>query len=135
MRDRDNPIQPGLFQVDVEEPTTYELDELEHMRLALERSGHYKVLTQFRRRSRYAEPSAESRGPLRRGVFLDVETTGLDASDKIIELALVSFEFDDAGTVYRVLEEFDEFEDPGRTISQEITDLTGITAEDVRGKR
>jgi DNA polymerase-3 subunit epsilon len=132
---RDNPTQPGLFHTEVEDQPTYAADDLERMRHALERSGRYRVLTQYQRRASYAEPSTDSTGPLRRGVFLDVETTGLDPGDKIIELALVSFQFDDAGTVYRVLEEFDEFEDPGREISQEITDLTGITTEDVRGKR
>jgi len=128
-------MQPGLFQPPEVEPSTHEVGELERMRRVLELSGRYRVLKQFQRRVSYAEAPADSSEPLRRGVYLDVETTGLEPSDKIIELALVAFEFDDAGNIYRVLDEFDEFEDPGRPISQEITDLTGITAADVQGKR
>lgn len=105
------------------------------MRHALEQSGRYHVLKRFQRRASYTVATPGPTGELRRGVYLDVETTGLERTDKIIELALVTFEFDAAGTIYRVLDEFDEFEDPGRAISQEITDLTGITADDVRGKR
>jgi DNA polymerase III epsilon subunit-like protein len=40
---------------------------------------------------------------VRRGLIVDVETTGLDTSnDHIIELGLVGFEFDAAGMVYGV---------------------------------
>lgn len=135
MTDRTSAMQPGLFQLDVEDQPAYETEELERMRRVLEQSGRYRVLRQFQRRSSYSESLAGASGTLRRGLYLDVETTGLEPTDKIIELALVAFEFDEAGNIYRVLDEFDEFEDPGRPISREITDLTGITEHDVRGKR
>jgi DNA polymerase-3 subunit epsilon len=68
---------------------------------------------------------------------LDTETTGLDpASDKIIELALVKFEYSRAtGEVGRVLEVYDGLEDPGMPIPPESTALHGITDEMVRGRR
>ena len=109
--------------------------ELERMRRALEESGQYVVLRRLQASDAYGESSQETASTLRRGVYLDVETTGLSPSDKIIELGLLSFEFDDAGRVYRVLERLDEFEDPGVPIPKEITDLTGITTADVRGAR
>ncbi len=70
-------------------------------------------------------------------VVLDTETTGLDpASDKIIELALVKFEYSRAtGEVGRVLEVYDGLEDPGMPIPPESTALHGITDEMVRGRR
>lgn len=70
-------------------------------------------------------------------VVLDTETTGLDpASDKIIELALVKFEYSRAtGEVGRVLEVYDGLEDPGVPIPRESTALHGITDEMVRGQR
>lgn len=135
MSDRDQPVQPSLFHVESDEPAGLGFAELEHMRRVLERSGHYQVLERLKRRASYAEPDPATAGSLKRGVYLDVETTGLEGHDRIIELALVSFEFDDAGIIYRVVDEFDEFEDPGRDISREITELTGITNDDVRGKR
>ena len=135
MTDRNSDLQPGLFEPEVAGQPTYELAELERMREALERSGRYRVLRQFQRRASYSQAPAGPSSALRRGVYLDVETTGLESSDKIIELALVSFEFDDEGNIYRVLAELDEFEDPGQSIPEEITELTGITRDHVRGKR
>lgn len=128
-------MQTSLFHSENEEPSGFGAAELEHMRRVLEGTGDYRVLKRLQRRSLYADPDSSTAETLKRGVYLDVETTGLEGHDKIIELALVSFEFDDSGTIYRVLDEFDEFEDPGRAISREITELTGITNDDVRGKR
>ena len=135
MTDRNSVLQPGLFPPAEHEQPLHEAAELERMRQALEASGHYRVLRQYQRRASYNEGTAQAPAALRRGVYLDVETTGLEQSDKIIELALVTFEFDDAGHIYRVLDELDEFEDPGQAISREITDLTGITNDQVKGKR
>jgi DNA polymerase-3 subunit epsilon len=72
-----------------------------------------------------------------RAVVLDTETTGLDpASDKIIELALVKFEYSrTTGEVGRVLEVYGGLEDPGMPIPPESTALHGITDEMVRGQR
>jgi DNA polymerase III subunit epsilon len=72
-----------------------------------------------------------------RAVVLDTETTGLDpAADKIIELALVKFEYSRAtGEVGRVLEVYDGLEDPGVPIPPESTAIHGITNEMVRGRR
>src|SRR5690606_11374567 len=109
--------------------------DLDRMKRALEQSGLYVVLRRLQASDVFLEPRPAVEGSLRRGVYLDVETTGLSQSDKIIELALLVFEYDDTGSVYRVLERLDEFEDPGVPIPPEITDLTGISAADVQDKR
>jgi len=63
-------------------------------------------------------------------VVFDVETTGLSAIyDSIIELAAVK--------MYKgnVIEEFQEFIDPGVELSSFTTQLTGITTEMVKGSK
>jgi len=60
-------------------------------------------------------------------IVLDVETTGLSPhSDRIIEVAIVSFV---SGAEY-----IHTYVDPECHISDEITNITGITDDDVRGQ-
>lgn len=115
------------------------VDPVEHARLEamvadLEGTGRYKVLRRFVERVD-GPPPTERVGSLRKAVYLDVETTGLTSNDKIIELALLVFYYDQAGNVVYVSEAFDEFEDPGRRLPPDIVSLTGITDEMVRGAR
>lgn len=68
------------------------------------------------------------------GIAIDVETTGLDASNgAIIELALRRFRYDADGVITDVDEPYAWVEDPGRPISAEITALTGLSDTDVAG--
>lgn len=69
-------------------------------------------------------------------VVVDVETTGLNPStDKIIELGLVRGTFSpSAERITSILEAHSQFEDPGIPIPKLITDITGITDQDVAGK-
>ena len=69
-------------------------------------------------------------------VFLDTETTGMSAlSDKIIELGMVRCTFSlDRKIILSVDRYYDAYEDPGCPIPPEITVLTGISDEMVRGK-
>ena len=61
-------------------------------------------------------------------VVVDTETTGLDpARDQIIEIAACILRGPE------VVDRFQTFVDPGRPIPAEITELTGITQEDVTG--
>jgi exonuclease, DNA polymerase III, epsilon subunit family len=63
-------------------------------------------------------------------VVFDVETTGLSAIyDKVIELSAVKMK--NGG----VLEEFEEFIDPGFHLSETTTNLTSITDDMVRGSK
>ncbi len=61
-------------------------------------------------------------------VAVDLETTGLDSErDAVIEIGAVKFQSQD------VLDEWSTFIDPGRPIPAYVTQLTGITQEDVVG--
>ena len=71
--------------------------------------------------------------PVKSIVILDTETTGLEKSD-IIELGIVRCSIDSANCLCSVDEVFDEFNDPGYDIPSEITAMTGITNDMVRGK-
>lgn len=76
-------------------------------------------------------------GDEREFVVVDTETTGLDLSiEKIIEVGLVTGEYSpSAERITRITGEHSRFEDPGKTITEEITRITGITDEDVAGQR
>lgn len=106
----------------------------ETLAVALEAHPDYRVL---RRLDVTREWPAVSGSDVSQAVILDTETTGLDpATDKIIELALVKFEYSRATCeIGRVLGVYDGLEDPGVTIPPESTAVHGITDEMVRGKR
>lgn len=105
---------------------------LEQAAARLEAHPDYRVLRRLE-----PDPRSAEAGPrFRRALYVDVETTGVDATrDRIIELAMVLFGYDAEGRVTGVEERFDQLEDPGRPIPPEITALTGIRDEDVEGRR
>lgn len=103
---------------------------LEAMAEQLEASGAYRVLRAVPRAPRLRDVPDGARV----GVYLDLETTGLDpAVDAIIEIGLVRFAYDDGG-VLGSLDDLAAFEDPGRPIPSEITTLTGIDDAMVAGR-
>lgn len=107
--------------------------DTENLAQQLEKSDLYRILRKLEHRKAYNANTTDTNKLI--GVFVDVETTGLsDEKDKIIELGLVSFEFLPDGRIFNLLEEYDEFEDPEVPLSDEITTLTGITDEMVKGK-
>ncbi|HEX7373930.1 MAG TPA: 3'-5' exonuclease [Steroidobacteraceae bacterium] len=74
---------------------------------------------------------------VRRAAIVDTETTGTDATrDRIIELAVVVFEYDaESGEIGRVLDSYDGLEDPGFPIPPESTAIHGITDAMVAGQK
>lgn len=95
-------------------------------------TGDYKVIKRFEEVESYNENSPDD---IKIGIYLDTETTGMDADeDEIIELALVPFEFDKAGNIYRLLPAYNAFQDPGLPIPEIITQITGITDDMVKGE-
>ncbi len=98
----------------------------------LNQSDNHRVITRYKKPEFYNLSADVSK---KIGVFLDIEATGLSFSDdKLIELGMVKFEYSDNGRIFRILEEFNEYQDPGRDISQFITELTGITNDMVSDK-
>jgi DNA polymerase III subunit epsilon len=67
--------------------------------------------------------------------FLDCETTGLFSTDKIVELAIVPFEFSSDGQIQNVYEGIALLEDPGIPIPPEATLIHGLTDEKVAGQK
>ena len=81
---------------------------------------------------------APGTGAVRRGLFVDCETTGLNAEhDVLVELALLPFAYTLDGVIVEVLEDERQAyrNDPGRPLPEEVTHLTGLTDEDLRGER
>ena len=106
-------------------------DTLEAMAAALDASGRYRVLRRLEPRSVITPPDGSK---TRLGLFVDVETTGLDpAKDEVIELAMVPFTYGLDGRIFEIRKPFRKFRDPGKPIPPEITALTGITDEMVTG--
>ncbi len=70
-------------------------------------------------------------------VFLDTETTGLSTNtEQIIELGMVSASFSPSQKKLVSIDRiFSEYEDPGKPIPEEISKLTGITDQDVKGQK
>lgn len=107
-------------------------DKLESMAQELEASGRYRVLRRFQPRRIFEAPDGSE---TRIGVFLDLETTGLDpVRDEIIEIAMVPFTYGQNGHIFEVLEPFNRLREPSIPIPLEVTALTGIDAAMVEGK-
>jgi DNA polymerase III subunit epsilon len=106
--------------------------DLEAMAAALRASGEYRVLRRLAPRPPIAVPDGVA---ARWGLFVDVETTGLDPRrDEIIELAMVPFRYGLDGRIYEIGEPFHGFRQPAEPIPLEITALTGIDDAMVAGK-
>jgi len=109
-------------------------EELETLAARLMAHPDYRVL----RRLDTARQRPALTGPtVRRAAIVDTETTGTDAAmDKVIELAIVVFEYCHvSGTVGRVLDTYDGLEDPGIPIPPASTAIHGITDAMVAGQR
>jgi DNA polymerase-3 subunit epsilon len=107
--------------------------DLEAMAAQLNASGYYRV--QKRLLSRTIVTPADGT-PIKAGLFIDVETTGLDPQkDEIIELAMVPFTYSLDGRIFEICGAFQRFQEPSEPISPAITAITGITDEMVAGHR
>ena len=107
-------------------------DGLERMASALQQTGQYEILRRFEPPGVYSPPDGSK---LSTAIAVDVETTGRDNQrDSILQLSVVPFKYSPAtGRIYGVGAPLTYLEDPGVEIPVEITQLTGITAEAVRG--
>lgn len=105
--------------------------DLEAMATTLEASGEYRVLRKLKSQPPQPEPKVQG---VRTGLFVDVETTGLDPRhDEIIELAMTRFYYSPDGRIHGFGESFQGFRQPSRPIPPEVTAITGITDAMVEG--
>lgn len=107
-------------------------DQLETLAQTLEATGDYRIIRRLKPRPRTTPPLGT---PVRLGLLVDVETTGLDPwRDEIIELAMTPFTYGLDGAVFSVEESFQGLRQPSEPIAPEITAITGITNEMVVGQ-
>ncbi|MBS0989736.1 3'-5' exonuclease, partial [Acetobacter okinawensis] len=105
---------------------------LEDQARTLEATGAYRVL---RRIAPLPLETHVPRDQTRVGLFLDLETTGLDpACHEIIEFGMVPFVYTLDGRILGTLPAFNRLREPSHPIPPDITALTGITQERVAGK-
>jgi DNA polymerase-3 subunit epsilon len=107
--------------------------DLKKLASILSKSNQYRVTEKYQKPEYYNIADASDKLI---GVFLDVEATGLSyATDKMIELGMVKFEYTEDGRIFRLLDEFSGYQDPGLPIPEAITKLTCITDDMVKGHR
>ncbi|ANM16332.1 DNA polymerase III subunit epsilon protein [Rhizobium sp. N541] len=99
----------------------------------LEETGAFRVLRSI------STPGPQP-GTLRRGerlaIVVDTETTGLDLrDDEIVEIGLVAFAYDEDDQFTRVVATFEGLREPENPMSEDATNITGITAEMLKGKK
>lgn len=105
---------------------------LEDYAAKLDASDDYRVLRRMRIGSRL---SSFNGGQTFKAIYLDLETTGLNADlHEIIEIGMVPFTYGSEGQIYSVDEPFSMLRKPSSPISPEVTRITNITNEMVRGK-
>lgn len=112
------------------------VDRFEEAAAVLSVSENYRVLRRFVPDPAVYLGAAFTAPPgCKAGVFVDVETTGLNTrTDKIIELALVPFAFDADGVIYDAGKGLAFLQDPGTPIPPEVTAKNRITDDMVRGQ-
>lgn len=97
----------------------------------LEATGNYRVLRRLLAPSQNFIPTPH----MKRAIFLDVETTGLDTGqDEIIELAMVPFWYDNCDRIAGIGAPLTGLREPSRPIPDEVVRLTGITPAMVAGQ-
>ena len=109
-------------------------DDPEAMAQRLSQHPDYRILRRLVPQTDYGPLSGQG---TQRVIVLDTETTGLDArNEKIIELAMLSVLVDTAtGLPVGPVTVYESFEDPGKPIPPQITDITGIDDSMVQGQR
>ncbi len=111
---------------------SHQWSNLDDTACRLEATGDYKILRRLVPRPAMGVPAGYTG---KRGVIIDLETTGLDfAKAEVIELAMVKFCYSANDEVISIAETFQSFNQPSCPIPPEITELTGITDAMVQGR-
>ena len=105
--------------------------DLELIAQQLDQSEDYQVLRRFQPVSCYHPDRGET---LHKVCIIDTETTGLDTERcEIIELGYQILSFDSHGQFYEVLCAKNFLNEPKGVITPEVTQVTGLTMDDVKG--
>ena len=115
-------------------PQALAMTEHEVMAQTLTKHPDFRVLRRLVPRSDYGLVNGQS---TQRVIVLDTETTGLDSKcEKVIELAMLSVLVDvTTGLPVGPVSIYESFEDPGKPIPAQITEITGINDSMVQGQR
>jgi len=98
----------------------------------LNASNDFQVLKRLQPSRQFHSATNEQK--LHRLCVIDTETTGLDTSEcEIIELGYQIIEFDSQGRFYQVVESKNFLNEPEGEITAEVTKVTGLTLDDVKG--
>ncbi len=121
--------QMSFFDAPVDSPT-----DPEAMAQSLAQHPDFRVLRRLVPHSDYGPVNGQT---TQRVIVLDTETTGLDSKlESIIELAMLSVLVDTAtGLPLGPVTVYESFEDPGKPIPPQITEITGIDDSMVKGQR
>jgi DNA polymerase-3 subunit epsilon len=111
--------------------------DLEKLAIEMEASPDYRVLRRLKwPPERSPSLLIEDRSKWKMGLYLDVETTGLDVDrSEIIEFGAVPFLFSVDGKIAAIEDSIHYYNQPSAPIPAAITTLTGITDEMVAGKK
>lgn len=108
------------------------IDEAEMVK-RLKESGRYRILQRLDPPPTVSD--ADSVAFPRLGVIVDTETTGLNpAQEEIIEIGAVAFRYADDGSIGDICATFGALQQPSKPIPADITRITGITDEMVKGQ-
>jgi len=109
------------------------MNDLENIAQQLEASGDYKIL---RRMSVGSHLVSFDGSEQRLAIYVDLETTGLDPdTDEIIEIGMVPFCYNPDGRIFSISDQpFSALREPSDPLPEDITKITGITQDMVRGK-
>ncbi|PCJ51112.1 MAG: DNA polymerase III subunit epsilon [Gammaproteobacteria bacterium] len=98
----------------------------------LEATGQYKVLARV---PETLNSGKTATGKIFKAAVIDLETTGLDPkTEEIIEIGLLIVSFTNEEGFIEVEFSDNQLQQPSRPITEEITNITGITNEDVEGR-
>jgi DNA polymerase-3 subunit epsilon len=124
-----NTRQMSFFDAPVDSPS-----DPEAMAQALAQHPDFRVLRRLVPHSDYGPVNGQT---TQRVIVLDTETTGLDSKlESIIELAMLSVLVDTTtGLPVGPVTIYESFEDPGKPIPPQITEITGIDDSMVQGLR
>lgn len=98
----------------------------------LKQSDDYQVLRKLKATEQFNPPQPQD--GFHHVCVIDTETTGLNTAEcEIIELGYQIIEFDSQGHFYRVVKAKNFLNEPEGEITPEVTKVTGLTIDDVKG--